>query len=276
VDSAGTAVRSLTGVIDCRPPRAVGRQARLDLEFQRRAGRTVLVHAYAEPPLRAGRCFEDGDGVHLIMASSAPGIFGGDLFEQRVRVGAGCRVRLTSQSALQVHPGGADAARLIGRYVVEDGASLRCEWEPLIPFAAARLEQCIEIDLAVSASLVWSDALMCGRQGRGERWAFEALAHELRIRRGGRLEYLERYRAEPHDNRPDEPWRGADSAYFGTFLSSGAPVEPSAVDTLHAELSRRSGVRAAADRLDPAVLLVRLMGRDGTAFHDARRFLHSH
>lgn len=41
----------------------------------------------------------------MIMASSAPGIFGGDRFQQRIRLEPGARVRLTSQSALHVpHP----------------------------------------------------------------------------------------------------------------------------------------------------------------------------
>ena len=42
--------------------------------------------------------------LHLILASSAPGIFGGDRFEQHDPPRARRAVRLTSQSALQVHP----------------------------------------------------------------------------------------------------------------------------------------------------------------------------
>ncbi len=38
---------------------------------------------------------------------------------------------------------------------------------------------------------------MSGREGRGERWAFETLEHELAVTCGGTLAYLERYRLEP-------------------------------------------------------------------------------
>src|SRR5262245_18831892 len=87
---------------DSRPVASVGRQARLHLRFACRAGRTTLVHAYAEPPFRVGRCFAAGDGVHMIMATTAPGVFGGDCLEQRIHLEAGTSVRLTSQSSLQV------------------------------------------------------------------------------------------------------------------------------------------------------------------------------
>jgi len=114
VDSAGGAVRAsdprITG--DSRFPRApigrrderplslVGRHARLDLAFLSRNGRTVVAEAYAEPPFRVGRWFAEGEGLHMILASSAPGAFGHDRLQQIVRIGCGARVRLTSQSAM--------------------------------------------------------------------------------------------------------------------------------------------------------------------------------
>src|SRR3981081_3974478 len=89
---------------DQRTASAVGRHARLELTFAYRMGRTVLREAYAEPPFRVGRCFPEGRDLHMIVAASAPGVFGGDCLQQTIRVERGARVRLTSQSALQVHP----------------------------------------------------------------------------------------------------------------------------------------------------------------------------
>jgi len=48
-----------------------------------------------EPPFRVGRCFPDGGALHMIMAASSPGIFGGDWLQQIIHVGPGARVRLT-------------------------------------------------------------------------------------------------------------------------------------------------------------------------------------
>jgi len=259
---------------DERLPAVVGRHARLELAFVYRKGRTVLAEAYAEPPFRVGRWFVEGDGVHMILASSAPGAFGDDRLQQSVRVGCGARVRLTSQAAMQVHPSPDGAtAHLRSSYRVEDGAHLHCDWQPLIPFEDARIDQRIDIDTAGSGYLYWSDALMCGRQARGERWAFASLAHEIAVSRDGSLEYLERYRIDPSELVVSRPWAAGDASYLGTTLMTGRPIEPIVVERLHMELGRLAGVRAAVDLLDDRVLLVRLLSAFGPVFHEARRWI---
>jgi urease accessory protein UreH len=257
---------------DERALSVIGRHARLELTFLYRNGRTVLAEAYAEPPFRIGRWFAEGDGLHLILASSAPGPFGRDRWQQTVRVGRGARVRLTSQSALQVHPSFDGAtAHLQSSYYVEDGAHLHCQWHPLIPFADARLDQRINVTIAGGGCLYWSDALMSGRHARGEHWKFASLAHEIAVSRDGSLEYLERYRIQPNEPAVSRPWAAGDASYVGTTLMSGRSIEPRVAERLHIELGRFAGVRAAADRLDDRLLLVRLLSASGAAFHEARR-----
>jgi urease accessory protein len=248
----------------------------MELVFARRRGRTVLASAYAEPPFRVGACFPDGDGLRMILATCAPGIFGGDRLEQTVRVEPGARVHLATQSSLQVHPiACADRAVLISAYDVADAASLACELHPVIPFAASRFEQRIRIDVAPAARMFWSDGLMAGRQACGERWMFAALAHELRFSRGGTLEYLERYTMAPQapDGGPTGAWLAGDAAYLGTMLATDVAAAADQAERLHAMLAGRSGIAAAADRPSDRLLLVRLMARDGAAFHEARALL---
>ena len=259
---------------DLRSAGEVGRRARLELAFEVRAGRTVLGHAYAEPPFRIGHTFPDsdgGDGLHMILASSAPGLFGGDFLEQSVTVAAGARVRLTSQSALQLHPSGDGAtAALTSTYRVEAGGHLRCEWDPMIPFPDARLDQRIRIDLAEESSLFWSDAFMSGREASGERWQFARLSHELRLLRCGSLDYLERYVLEPGQRSVSGRWVASAACYFGTILGAGEPWQGQA-EPIHHELNAREGVVGAADALAPGLLLARLMSATGLPFHEARR-----
>jgi urease accessory protein len=258
-------------VIDGRPAASIGSRARLELTFACRDGRTILKHAYAEPPLRAGHCFAEASGVHAILASSAPGIFGGDDFVQCIAVEQGARVRFASQSALQVHPSADDkSACLASTFIVENDAVLLCEWEPVIPFARSRFEQTIDVTLAAGARLMWSDALMCGRVSGGERWAFDRLSHALNVRRETTLEYAEAYAIEP-DGRQPRSWIAGGASYFGTIISSGPAHETDTADRLVAELAELPGIRAAADQLAERLLLVRLMAEDGAAFRRARR-----
>src|SRR5438105_3094473 len=108
-------------VRDRRVAADVGRHARLELAFACRDGRTIVTHAYAEPPLRIGRSFDLDGAAYMILVCSAPGVFAGDCLQQRVTVGAGARVVLVSQSALQVHPTDAPTpATLQYEYCVED------------------------------------------------------------------------------------------------------------------------------------------------------------
>jgi len=173
---------------DGRLPSEVGRSARLELVFGSRGGKTVLVTSYAEPPLRVGRCFEDGCGLRLIVASSAPGIFGGDVIRQSVRLEPGAVVTLASQSAMQLHAAqSGSVASVQSRYEVADGAELVCDWDPVIPFAGSSIEQRIDIMVDAGGRLSWSDAMMSGREGRGERWQFRIFDHQLRLFRNGAL-----------------------------------------------------------------------------------------
>jgi urease accessory protein len=257
---------------DERFPSVVGRHARLELVFDYQSGRTVLAQAYAEPPIRVGRWFAEADGLHIILTSSAPGVFGHDHLLQIVRVRRGARVRLTSQSALQVHPSPDGAtAQLRSLYHVEDGAHLHCDWHPLIPFEGARIDQLIDVNIAGGGYLYWSDALMNGRHARGERWKFASLAHEIVLSRDGTREYLERYQIQPNVLAVSRPWAAGNAAYLGTTLMSGRPIEPGVAERLHFEFGRLAGVQAAVDRLDERLLLVRLLSSSGPPFHEARR-----
>ena len=266
---AEAAERQRLPTLDRRAVAEVGRRARLELVFSRRRGRTVLTHGYAEPPFRLGALLPDSDGARMILAWSAPGVFDGDALEQQVHVERSASVSLTSQSALQAHPSpGRAIARMHTIVDVEEGAALRCEWDPLIPFPGARISQRYDVRLAPSAALFWSDAFMSGREGRGERWEFGTLEHELAVSCGASLAYLERYHLEPRTQPLTAPWVASDSCYFGTVLSSGRVLQ--APDRLQRELSSFDGLRAAVDTLDPGLTLVRLMATRGTPFHEAR------
>jgi urease accessory protein UreH len=268
VDHARAALRPL--IADRRGTSEVGRTARLELVFAVLGGQTRLTHAYAEPPFRVARAFSEGASAHMILASTSPGIFGGDDLSQHIRVEPGARVRLTSQSALQVHPSASpQPARLRSTFEVAAGATLCAEWDPLIPFAGSRLSQRIDVRLDEGAALYWSDAMMGGREGRGERWAFASLEHELRLWRGGSLDYLERFGLAPGVSPIAGDWAAGDACYFGTVLRSGVEPDPEVLQELHARFSG-SAVAAGVDHLDRRLALVRLAAGDGARFHDAR------
>ena len=260
---------SISRLPDSRAPDAVGRAARLELVFEARRGRTILAHAYAEPPFRVGRAFELDDAAYVILGCTGPGIFAGDTLRQSVRVASGARVVLVSQSALQAHPSSAEAAASIAHdYAVGADGELCCQWDPVIPFAGARLAQRFDINLDASARLLWGDAIMAGRIRRGEAWRFESLMHELRLSIGGSLMYLERYALAPNHRQIAQRWMAGTACYLATALVHHDRATAEAAEALQSGI--REGVVAGVDLIGPGTIAGRMMARDGAPFARAR------
>jgi len=269
----------ITRLPDSRAPAAIGRDARLELSFERRNGRTVLAHSYAEPPFRVGRTFELDGAAYVILVCTGAGIFAGDRLRQSVRVASGARVVLVSQSALQAHPAAAPSAASIAHdYIVEDDAELRCQWDPLIPFAGARIEQRFDLRIADSSRLYWSDAVMAGRVSRGEAWRFQSLAHELRLRIGASLAYLERYTLAPASRAVDEPWIAGRARYLATAIVHHDAATSDAAEALQglAPLQRcpayepRLAVDLGVDLIQAKTIVGRILAAEGAPFAAAR------
>jgi urease accessory protein UreH len=164
------------------------------------------------------------------------------------------------------------AATVHHSYIVEDEGELQCLWDAVIPFAGARLDQRFDLRLAESSRLYWSDALMAGRVGRGEAWQFDALAHELSLRVGGSLAYLERYRLTPGDRTVSRPWIAGVAHYVGTMLTYHQGATEEAAEALHRAANL---VEAAVDLIRPRTLVGRFLAADGAAFSAARASCHA-
>jgi len=261
----------ITRLPDSRSAGDIGREARVELVFERRGNRTIVAHAYAEPPFRISRTFAIDDAAFVIVACTGPGVIGGDTIELSVDVRPGARVMLTSQAALQAHPSRpAATARLVQRFAIAEDGELHCQWDPLIPFAGSRVDQRFAICAARGARVYWSDALMAGRAMRGEAWQFDQLAHELRFERAGVCEYLERYRLTPAERDAARTWAAGDDRYFATALLLHADATGEAAERLHRVLASVPDVRAAADRLEPGLIVCRVAARFGPRFAAAR------
>jgi urease accessory protein len=254
---------------DTRVPAVIGRHARMEIDFEARRGRTIVAHAYAEPPFCI-RTFDVNAAVHVIVVCSGPGVFGGDRLLQSIHVRSGARVVLTSQAALQVHPSGTTPAAIRHDYRLEPDAELHCHWDPVIPFAGALLTQEFYVDADAAARFYWSDALMAGRVSRGESWRFQRLAHQLRLRIGGALAYLERFRLAPGDRLLTAPWAAADVGYFATTIIRHPNAGPEAAEDFYRRFGDVENARLGIEMLEPGLVVARLAGSSGAAIATLR------
>ena len=244
----------------------VGRQGRFDIAFGLRDGRAVIRHSYCEVPFKVTRLLDSEvpGFAHLILMQCTAGLFGGDEIESSIHIDDGARVVLTQQAATKIHPSGDLPAIQRTRIVVEAGAVLVADFEPVIPFAKSRLHQSTHIAVEPGASLVYWEGMMAGRIGKGECWKFTEVQSETSIERGGKTLYLERVLLNPESQDLESAWVMKDSGYVGTGLCFSEGTDQLAVQ-LH-EAMPDAGV----DTLGPDLVAVRVAAASGPDFHRYR------
>ena len=249
----------------------VGRKGRLDIAFAVRDGRTAIRHSYCEVPLKITRLLDaDLPGfAHLILMQCTAGLFGGDNIDSVIHVDADARVVLTQQAATKIHPSGNLPATQRTRIVVESGAVLVADFEPVIPFTDSRLDQATHIELETGAVLVFWEGMMAGRVGKHERWQFAELKSETRVDQCGRPLYLERISLNPKSQALQSEWVMKNSDYVATGLCFCEGADQLAVQ-LHEALPD-AGVAV----LGPDLVAVRVAAVSGPNFHRYRETFRS-
>jgi len=141
--------------VNAQLPLAAARQ--LDLSFALRGGRTVFDRRIFSWPFVLARTFAtDAQLPHLqsvIVQSSGGPIHGGDRLTQRVHVGAGAAVHLTTQGATAVHrahEGFTTSERVELRVAV--GGWLEYLPQPRILFPDAAMRTTIDLDMDAVAT----------------------------------------------------------------------------------------------------------------------------
>jgi len=167
-------------------------------ELRLHEGVVGLGRTYYQNPLRVLMPVAERPGSEalLFLMNSTAGLLDGDGQLVELDVGSGVRCFVTNQSASRVHPCPLwhAAARFDIKLVA--GSTLCVLPGPTIPFAGSRYHQRTNISLEPGANMVWGDILLPGRTQYAkapERFAFDCIVQELRVERGSRLVFHERF-----------------------------------------------------------------------------------
>ena len=183
-------------------PRLGGTQhGELELVFESRDGKTVLVKGLQKPPLLFIRPFELEPGVlTVIIVNPTAGILAGDTYKISVTLHTGARVVLLTQSATKIHKmnDGLSATQDISFYVASNS---RLEYYPerTIPYALSNFKQNLNINLELGAQFGMLETWTTGRVLRGERLEFTKYASKTSVRIDQKLEYLDSFTLEPEN-----------------------------------------------------------------------------
>lgn len=172
----------------------------LELVFEKRGDRTVLVHDLQRTPLQIVRPFELEPGVlTAIIINPTAGVMAGDSYRISVTVREGARVMLLTQSATKIHRMDVGlSARQEIIFNVATGARLEYYPERTIPFADSSFSQVLRANLETGAEFALLESWTTGRVLHGERLAFRRYASRTEVRVNRELVYLDAFKLEPN------------------------------------------------------------------------------
>jgi urease accessory protein len=244
-------------------------EARLALEYARRAERSVLARRSHHGPLRVQRdLYPEGEGTcHTIIVHPPGGIAGGDSLEVSARLGPGSAALLTTPGAGKWYRTQGSAARQVLDFEVSAGASL--EWLPqeTILFDGALAEMRTRVRLEGDGVYTGWEILCFGRAASGHRFATGLLAQRTDVFANGEPLWSERARVAGNDPLMDSPVGLAGHSVCATLLAAGRAV-PNEVLAACREVPAGSEAIAGVTRL-PKLVIARWLGDSG---EDARRY----
>jgi len=158
-------------------------EARLGLEYVKRAERTVLARRSHSGPLRVQRdLYPEGEGIcHTIVVHPPGGVAGGDSLSINAILGLGSAALLTTPGAGKWYRTQARPARQALEFDVADGASL--EWLPqeTILFDGTSAEMKTTVRLQRGAVYTGWEVLCFGRTASGHRFETGRLSQQTNI-----------------------------------------------------------------------------------------------
>jgi urease accessory protein len=198
-------------------------------------------------------------GPDVVFLNTSGGMTGGDRLEYALKLGEGCRVTATTQTAERAYRSVDGVARVAVAHEV--GAGARLDWLPqeTILFDGAALERETVVTLGAASSCLLLEAVVLGRLAMGEVVRSLHFRDTRRVFRGGVPVLVEPLRL------------GDDALVAGVGVLSGARAFASLALVADGAEERVQAVRAVLD--EPGVsggasgfdgkLTVRLMAGDG-------------
>lgn len=172
-------------------------EAELQLGFSQRGDKSVLSKRAHRGPLTVQRPFYPEGGVcHVYLLHPPGGVVAGDQLSITATVEADAQALITTPAAGKFYRSGGGEAQQTINLTVTENASL--EWLPqeTIVYEGARLNSCMNIDLAEQAHFIGWEILALGRPAAGEGFENGSATLNWRISRAGQLLYLERVRLD--------------------------------------------------------------------------------
>lgn len=191
------------------PSGAVGKNALLQLRFERRGERSILAWADRRAPLLVQRALYCDEGMpelpYVQVITNSGGILQGDRYTMNFEVAPDAFAHVTTQSATKIHEMDSNFAAQTQQIVLGRGAYFEYLPDPVIPFRHSRFHTRTRITIDPTATLIYSEILMGGRKYHhdGELFQFDLFSSTVAAERpDGRELFVEKFLIEPAVDDP--------------------------------------------------------------------------
>lgn len=238
-----------------------GWQASLELSFQYRDPRTVLIRNQHKGPLQVQKAlYPEGPGTcHVAMLHPPGGIAAGDNLRVQAALEGRSRALLTTPGATKWYRCDADRACQQLHFSLAGEAVL--EWLPRenILFDGSNISMTLEVVLSANSKYFGWEVLSFGRRASGERWRRGSLEMHTSIRRADRVLWSERAYIDAGSGFAQSSVGLSGFSVCGTFVIAGYEVESTLLTTCRQVQPMPTDARIGITRV-PGVLIARYLG----------------
>jgi urease accessory protein len=238
-----------------------GWQARLELSFQYREPRTVLIRNQHRGPLQVQKAlYPEGPGTcHVCVLHPPGGIAMGDSLRVQAALEDGSRALLTTPGATKWYRSDGHQARQQLHFSLAGDAVV--EWLPRenILFDGSNISMTLDVALSANSKYFGWEVLSFGRRASGESWRRGSLQMHSSIRRADRLLWSESANIDAGSGFVKSSVGLSGFSVCGTFVVAGYNVETALLTSCRQVRPTFTEARIGITRV-PDVLIARYLG----------------
>ncbi len=207
------------------PSGALGKDALLRLRFEARPDRSILAFSERRAPLLVQKALYCDEGMPdlqvVFIITNYGGNLQGDRYTMEYAAVPNACGHITTQAATKIHEMDANYAGQTQEITLDEGAYLEYLPDSVIPFRHSRFHTRTRIRIASTATLLYSEILMGGRQfyRDGELFQFDLFSSTVAAERLDATKlFVEKFLIEPGRSEPSRLGVMGDFTVFGNVI----------------------------------------------------------
>lgn len=234
----------------------------LELDLEKRNGRTVAKHVYFQGALKVMRPVYHNNYSFpcYYLLNPGGGYLDGDTYHMKVSLDEDAELTLTTQSATKVYKTPNKEAYQVTEFYLGKNSYLEYLPDPLIAYKDARYFQKNIVHMEKGATLLYSDILTPGWSPSGERFSYDSLRLVNEIYLDNKLVAFDHIKLNPKSQELDSLGFMEGYTHLGSFIVVGEKTNAALLDQLHDTIRQESAeFKAGLSQLNVSGFTIRIL-----------------